>query len=40
LRVHCTGPEHEHHWDILAAGTVEPVRSRCTELARMCREAA
>ena len=40
LRVHCTMPEHEHHWDILAAGTVEPVRSRCTELARMCREAA
>ena len=20
LRVHCTAPEHEHHWDILAAG--------------------
>lgn len=40
LRVHCVAPEHEHHWDILAAGTVEPVRSRCTELARLCREAA
>lgn len=40
LRVHCTAPEHEHHWDILAAGSIEPVRSRCTELARLCREAA
>lgn len=40
LRVHCTAPQHEHHWDILAAGSVEPVRSRCTELARLCREAA
>jgi hypothetical protein len=40
LRVYCTAPEHEHHWDMLAAGTVEPVRSRCTELARLCREAA
>ena len=40
LRVHCTAPEHEHHWDILAAGSVEPVRSRCTELARLCRRAA
>jgi hypothetical protein len=40
LRVHCAAPEHEHHWDILAAGSIEPVRSRCTELARLCREAA
>lgn len=40
LRVHCTAPEHEHHWDVLAAGSIEPVRSRCTELARLCREAA
>lgn len=40
LRVHGVAPEHEHLWDILAAGSVEPVRSRCTELARLCREAA
>lgn len=40
LRVHCVAPEHEHHWDILAAGSIEPVRGRCTELARLCREAA
>ncbi|GAB3253982.1 hypothetical protein [Nocardioides dilutus] len=40
LRLHCVAPEHEHHWDILAAGSIEPVRSRCTELARLCREAA
>ena len=29
-----------YHWDILAAGSIEPVRSRCTELARLCRRAA
>ena len=40
LRVHCTAPEHEHGWDVLAAGSIEPVRSRCTELARLSREAA
>jgi hypothetical protein len=40
LRVHCVSPEHEHHWDILAAGSIEPVRSRCNELARLCREVA
>jgi hypothetical protein len=40
LRVHCTAPEHEHAWDVLAAGSIEPVRTRCTELARLCREAA
>jgi len=40
LRVHCTAPEHEHRWDILAAGSVEPVRSRCTELARLSSRAA
>ncbi len=40
LRIHCTAPEHEHHWDVLAAGSIEPVRSRCTELARLCRGAA
>jgi hypothetical protein len=40
LRVHCTAAEHEHHWDVLAAGSIEPIRSRCTELARLCRQAA
>ena len=40
LQVHCTAPEHEHHWDVLAAGSIEPVRSRCIELARLCRTAA
>jgi hypothetical protein len=40
LRVHCIAAEREHHWDVLAAGSIEPIRSRCTELARMRDEAA
>ena len=40
LRVHCVAPEHEVGWDVLAAGSIEPTRSRCTELARLCRDAA
>ena len=40
LKVHCISAEHEHHWDVLAAGSIEPIRSRCTELARLCHQAA
>jgi hypothetical protein len=39
-RVHCTDPANEPHWRALAAGVPEPARSRCLELAILCRRAA
>ena len=39
-RIHCTRSEHEAHWRALAAGVTEPARSRCLELAILCRRAA
>ena len=35
LREHCTSAEHAAHWSVLADCSVEPVRSRCEELARV-----
>lgn len=35
LRRHCTSAEHAAHWSMLADCSVEPVRSRCDELARL-----
>ena len=35
LREHCTSAEHAAHWSVLADCSVEPVRSRCEELARL-----
>ena len=35
LREHCTSAEHAAHWSVLADCSVEPVRSRCDELARL-----
>jgi hypothetical protein len=35
LRRHCTSAEHAAHWSMLAGCSVEPVRSRCDELARL-----
>jgi hypothetical protein len=35
LRDHCTAAEHAAHWSALAESSVEPVRSRCAELARL-----
>ena len=35
LRRHCTAAEHAAHWSTLADCSVEPVRSRCEELARL-----
>ena len=35
LREHCTSAEHATHWSMLADSAVEPVRSRCAELARL-----
>ena len=39
-RVHCTEPHRESHWRTLAAVMPEPARSRCLELAIVCRQAA
>lgn len=35
MREHCTSAEHAAHWSVLADCSVEPVRSRCEELARL-----
>ena len=37
VRSHCTAPEHEPAWRLLATSTTSPVHERCLELADRCR---
>jgi hypothetical protein len=35
----CIAPEHARSWQLLAAGTDQPVRARCLHLAQLCRRS-